>query len=465
MGRVFVTTRNPMRTQFTVLACWLLGFHGGVALAASMPGALPDGYTVPSLAPMLDRVTPSIVNIATYATIEMRNPLLEDPYFRRFFNVPDSRRRYRRAQAAGSGVIVDAKNGYIVTNHHVVRRADEISVTLADGRTAHAKLIGVDDKVDLAVLQVDIEDLSAIEFADSADSRVGDFVVAIGNPFGLDQTVTSGIVSALGRSGMGIEGYEDFIQTDASINPGNSGGALVDLHGRLIGINTAIIAPSGGNVGIGFAIPSNMVGAITAQLIEHGEVHRGNVGLNVQGLNVELAQAFGVDRNRGVVVVEVEEESAAERAGLRSGDIITEISGRKINKLVDYHSQMAVVVVDDELQFSYLRDGKVRSSSIKIREELGRLPGERLDPRLAGCILQNFKNDEDRSSAVGTLVTEVERDSNAWNQGLRPGDIIVEVNRRSVGDLREFRQNLKLNSREILLRVYRSGRYGSVWLR
>jgi len=229
-------------------------------MAASMPNVMPDGYVVPSLAPMLEQVTPSIVNIATYATVEVRNPLLEDPYFRRFFNIPDRRKRYRRAQAAGSGVIVDSKNGYIVTNHHVVNRADEISVTLADGRSVTAKLIGSDNKVDLAVLQVDMEDLVAIDLADSTATRVGDFVVAIGNPFGLDQTVTSGIVSALGRSGLGIEGYEDFIQTDASINPGNSGGALVDLHGRMIGINTAIIAPSGGNVGIGFAIPSNMVG-------------------------------------------------------------------------------------------------------------------------------------------------------------------------------------------------------------
>ena len=444
---------------------WLFGLYTAGAMAASMPNVMPDGYVVPSLAPMLEQVTPSIVNIATYATVEVRNPLLEDPYFRRFFNLPDRRRRYRRAQAAGSGVIVDAKNGYIVTNHHVVNHADEISVTLADGRSVTAKLIGSDNKVDLAVLQVDMEDLVAIDLADSTATRVGDFVVAIGNPFGLAQTVTSGIVSALGRSGLGIEGYEDFIQTDASINPGNSGGALVDLHGRLIGINTAIIAPSGGNVGIGFAIPSNMVGAIMEQLIEYGEVRRGEVGLIVQGLNVELAQAFGVDQNRGVVVVEVEEESPAEAAGLMAGDIIVKIGDRQINKLVDYHSQMAVVVVGDELRIKYLRNSKKRNSIVKIEEERNRLPGERLDARLAGCILQNFRSDDDRSNAVGTLVMEVERGSIAWNQGLRAGDIIVEVNRRSVGDLREFKQNLKLNSREILLRVYRSGRYGSVWLR
>jgi len=449
----------------SIVACWLLGLTATGAMAAGSTNTVSGGYPVPSLAPMLEQVTPSIVNIATYATIEVRNPLLEDPYFRRFFNIPDKRRRYRRAQAAGSGVIVDSKKGYIVTNHHVINRADEISVTLADGRSVTAKLIGSDNKVDLAVLQVDMKDLVAIELADSTATRVGDFVVAIGNPFGLDQTVTSGIVSALGRSGLGIEGYEDFIQTDASINPGNSGGALVDLHGRLIGINTAIIAPSGGNVGIGFAIPSNMVGAIMEELIEHGEVRRGNVGLNVQGLDVELAQAFGVNQNRGVVVVEVDEGGAAEQAGIMAGDIIIKIGDRIINKLVDYHSQMAVVVVGDNLRFRYVRNGKTRNSSLQIQEELNRLPGERLDIRLAGCILQNFGGDEGRSNALGTLVTEVEQGSVAWKQGLRTGDIIVEVNRRSVGDLRAFKQNLKLNSREILLRVYRNGRYGSVWLR
>ena len=435
-----------------------------ILYASSLPGILPDGQTLPSLAPMLSKVTPSIVNIATYATVEVRNPLLEDPFFRRFFDLPNTRRRYRRAQSAGSGVIVDAKKGYIITNHHVIHRADEIHVTLGDGRTLSATLVGTDNKVDLAVLKVDAKDLVEIELTDSRKTRVGDFVVAIGNPFGLAQTVTSGIVSALGRSGLGIQGYEDFIQTDASINPGNSGGALVDLRGRLIGINTAIIAPSGGNVGIGFAIPSNMVGAIMQQLIKHGEVRRGNVGLTVQGLNIELAQAFGVDRNRGVVVVEVEEESAAEKANIEAGDIIIGINKHAIEKVVDYHALMAVVVVGDSLRFDYLRDGKENSTDIEISEESAQLFGVRLDPRLAGCRLQNFKSDDDASNAVGILVTDVDHDSMAWEQGLRAGDIIVAVNKRSVGDLREFRQNLKLNSREILLRVYRSGRYGYVVL-
>ena len=283
-----------------------------VAFPQAVPSSDPDGspQPLPSLANMLERVNPAVVNIATRSVVRERNRLLEDPFFRRFFNVPKSRQRYRRTQSAGSGVVVDASAGYIVTNAHVVKNADEISIGVSDGRTLEATLIGMDPEVDLALLQVPAEDLTEIDYADSARLRVGDFVVAIGNPFGLNQTVTSGIISALGRSGLGIEGYEDFIQTDASINPGNSGGALVDLNGRLVGINTAIFAPSGGNIGIGFAIPANMVSAVAAQLIKKGEINRGFVGAIVQPLNRELAKAFGVISGegvpQGVVVVDVQ---------------------------------------------------------------------------------------------------------------------------------------------------------------
>jgi serine protease Do/serine protease DegQ len=403
-------------------------------LQAAMPSALPDGAT-PSLAPMLERVTPAVVNIATYTTVQVRNPLLEDPFFRRFFNVPDQGPQYRRTQSAGSGVIVDTRKGYIVTNHHVVDRADEISVGLSDGRTVKARLVGSDPGVDLAVLEVEPTQLTAIEFADSAQVRVGDFVVAIGNPFGLDQTVTSGIVSALGRSGLGIEGYEDFIQTDASINPGNSGGALVDLEGRLVGLNTAILAPAGGNIGIGFAIPSNMVRAIMDQLVAHGEVRRGRLGLTVQALSEELAEAFGVDWRQGVVVVEVEEESAAARGGIVQGDILVKVNDRDIRRVTDFQSESAVLMVNDRVQVTVLREGRPKTIALTIApDSFEQLSGERIDPRLTGVTFQNFRAEGDASSA-GVLVTDVGAASQAYAFGLRAGDVVVAVNRRATRNL------------------------------
>ncbi|NIP13871.1 MAG: Do family serine endopeptidase [Pseudomonadales bacterium] len=436
-----------------------------MAATAALPLELPGGEQLPSLAPMLDRATPAVVNIATYTTVQVRNPLLEDPFFRRFFNVPDQR-RFRRTQSAGSGVVVDADSGYIVTNNHVVERADEVTVTLADGRSITAELVGSDPQVDLAVLKVDADDLQQIGFADSGDLRVGDFVVAIGNPFGLRQTVTSGIISALGRSGLGIEGYEDFIQTDASINPGNSGGALVDLAGRLVGINTAILAPSGGNVGIGFAIPSNMVQAIMEQLIEHGEVRRGYLGLAVQGLNVDLAEAFGVDRREGVVVVEVEPDSSAESGGLQAGDIITRVGDRDIGKIADFHSQAAVTFVGDQVQIEVVRDGEPRQVTLKIGEDkLEKVRGRRIDRRLAGTQLQNFRNQDEPSMGAGVLVLDVDPDSDAYRFGLRPGDILVAANRRAIVNLAELREVARRDDGQLLLRVYRSGQFGYVAIR
>jgi serine protease Do/serine protease DegQ len=447
-----------------VIGFLLLWTLAGGALGA-LPATLSDGERLPSLAPMLERTTPAVVNIATFTTVQVRNPLLEDPFFRRFFNVPEGR-RYRRTQSAGSGVVVDAQHGYIVTNHHVVNRADEVSVTLADGRTLSAELMGVDPQVDLAVLKVPPEDLSQIEFGDSASLRVGDFVVAIGNPFGLNQTVTSGIVSALGRSGLGIEGYEDFIQTDASINPGNSGGALVDLSGRLVGINTAILAPTGTNVGIGFAIPANMVRAVMAQLIEHGEVRRGYLGLAVQALNVELADAFGLDRHEGVVVVEVEPGSVADEAGVQAGDVIVRVDDRRIRRITDYHSQAAVIFVGDEVELEVVRDGRTRRMSLEIVDDpLQKVSGERIDRRLAGTELQNFRNQDDTGLGAGVLVTEVHRDSAAWHYGLRPGDVIVAANRQAIRDLGDLGEGAKLSDRQLLLRVYRAGQFGYVAIR
>lgn len=437
------------------------------SVSAQLPFALADGQPLPSLAPMLDQITPAVVNIATYTTVKVRNPLLEDPFFRRFFRVPDSEaQRFRRTQSAGSGVVVDARNGYIITNHHVIDRADEILVTLADGRALTATLVGSDPQVDLAVLKVAPERLTEIVFADSAKLRVGDFVVAIGNPFGLNQTVTSGIVSALGRTGLGIEGYEDFIQTDASINPGNSGGALVNLRGELTGVNTAILAPSGGNVGIGFAIPSNMAQAILGELIEHGRVRRGYLGLAVQSLNPQLAEAFGLKRNEGVVVVEVEPGGVAEEAGMQTGDIILSMGDRTIARESDFYSQSAVTFAGDQLRVRVQRNGRERKLRLKLSEESAdSLVGARLDPRLTGVELQNFRDQDDPSMSAGVLVTAVERSSKPWSFGLRGGDIIVAVNRRGVRNLGDFREIVQRDSGQLLLRVYRAGEFGYVAIR
>ncbi|MGD8829875.1 MAG: DegQ family serine endoprotease [Pseudomonadales bacterium] len=432
----------------------------GLAAGAALPGVLADGKALPSLAPMLERTSPAVVNIATYTTY--RNPLLEDPFFRRFFNIPNQERRTR---SAGSGVVVDADKGYIVTNNHVVDRADEIAVTTADGRVLTAKLVGTDEQVDLAVLKVDPEDLTEIRFADSDDLRVGDFVVAIGNPFSLSQTVTSGIISALGRSGLGIEGFEDFIQTDASINPGNSGGALVDLRGDLVGINTAILAPSGGNVGIGFAIPANMVRAVMDELIEHGHVQRGYLGIAVQGLNAELAEAFGVDRRDGVVILDVEPDSPAGEAGLQQGDIIVRLGNKAIRRVSDFHNRSAVIFVGDEVTMEVLRDGRTRRVTLKIGDSSWeKMTGERVDRRLVGTFLQNFRSQEGGAGS-GVVVTEVETGSSAWRYGLRPGDVIVGANRQSVRNLNDLRDHARGGGDQLLLRVYRAGQFGYVALR
>ena len=449
-----------MRLLFGILLCLT-----GMLAQASLPARLADGEPLPSLAPMLEAVNPAVVNIATYTNVEVRNPLLQDPFFRRFFDVP-SRPRQRRTQSAGSGVVIDARRGYIVTNHHVVDRANEIAVGLSDGRVLEAELVGQDPQVDLAVLKVEPDALVEIEFADSNAVRQGDFVVAIGNPFGLNQTVTSGIVSALGRSGLGIEGFEDFIQTDAPINPGNSGGALVDLAGRLVGINTAIFAPSGGNIGIGFAIPSNMVSAVVEQIIEHGEVRRGFPGLEVQRLTPDLADAFGVDRRDGVVVVAVDQSSPAEAAGFKPGDVVIQVGDRKIERKSDFDSRAVVLFVGDRVPVLVLRDGRQLRLSLAI-EEGGEesIAGRRVAPRLAGVTLQNFRNSDEPAAGAGVLITRIDESSRAYAHGLRAGDVLVAANRQPVRKLEDLRDAARLSRGRLLLRVYRAGDFGYVSIR
>jgi Do/DeqQ family serine protease len=335
------------------------------ALAA---GAIPEvGGAVPTLAPMLARVTPGVINIAVRGKVRAENPLLQDPFFRRFFNLPQrSQPEERETQATGSGVIVDAQNGYILTNGHVVDNATKIEVTTKDNKRFTAKLVGRDTEADVAVLQIPAQNLTAVPLGDSDRLQVGDFVLAVGNPFGLGQTVTSGIVSALGRSGLGIEGYEDFIQTDASINPGNSGGPLVNLHGQVVGVNTAILAPGGGNIGIGFAVPINMARRVMDQIIRYGEVKRGRIGVAIQDLTPELAQAMSTHQTEGAVIARVETGSPAEQAGLRTGDLVVAANGTAVHSGTQLRNTIGLARIGDQVTLTVDRRGAEISIPVRI---------------------------------------------------------------------------------------------------
>ncbi|MGD8380288.1 MAG: Do family serine endopeptidase, partial [Gammaproteobacteria bacterium] len=320
---------------------------------------------VPTLAPMIKQVTPAVVNISTKGHVEVQqNPLLNDPFFRHFFNVPEQPQQ-REYQALGSGVIVDAKNGYILTNNHVIEHADEITVKLNDDREFDAKVIGADPETDVAVIKIDAKNLTQVPLGNSSQLQVGDFVVAIGNPFGLEHTVTSGIVSGLGRVGLNLNdqnSYQDFIQTDASINPGNSGGALVNLRGELVGINTAILSRSGGNIGIGFAIPINMAQTVMNQLIKNGKIERGVLGVSIQNLTPELADALGLKNvTHGAVVGQVTPGSGADKAGIKQGDVIIEANGKKVANLFDLKNVIGLLPVGSRVDLKVIRDGETRS--------------------------------------------------------------------------------------------------------
>ena len=417
-----------------------------------------DGETLPSLAPMLEDVLPSVVNISTEGRVSAgSSPFQSDPFFERFFNMmPDSQPRQRRTQSLGSGVIIDSESGYVVTNHHVIENADQIRVRLDDGRSFEAKVVGADPEADVAVIQIPAQGLKAINIGDSDSLRVGDFVVAIGNPFGLSQTATSGIVSALGRSGLGIEGYEDFIQTDASINQGNSGGALVNLRGELIGVNTAILARGGGNVGIGFAIPVNMVVSLTAQIIEFGEVRRGRLGVHIQDLTPELAQAFGVDAGSGALISKVIPDSAAKAADLREGDVITMVNGRAIKGATELRNVIGLARADEEIELTYIRDRKSFNKKIRIRAvvaESGR--GIQISESFEGARLEDVDDSSSQNGQPGIRVVEVASGSAAWQAGLRSGDIILSVNRQWVFSLEDLVQIVNGRTSGLLLNIQR----------
>lgn len=418
-----------------------------------------------SLAPMLEEVLPAVVNISTVSAPQVSyNPLLEDPFFQRFFSLPEARPRERQAQSRGSGVIVDARQGYVLTNHHVIEDAEAITVTLRDRRSYTAQVVGDDPEVDIALLRIEANDLTALPVADSDALRVGDFVVAIGNPFGLGQTVTYGIVSALGRTGLGIEGFENFIQTDASINPGNSGGALVTTAGELVGINTAILGPSGANIGIGFAIPSNMAQAIVRQLVAHGEVRRGDLGVAIQDLTPELAAAFGLQNTGGALLARVQPGSAAERAGLLAGDIVVAANGRPVRSGVALRNAIGLQPVGETLRLDVIRNGRTLSLSATIEgpAAVAGVDAGRLNGRLAGAVLGDQPSGQ---AGRGVQVLQVERGSPAWYTGLRPGDEIVAVNRQPVAVAADVPEALRREPGSLQLNILRGNATLSIYIR
>ena len=405
------------------LICWLPVTYGG------LPASI-DGEPLPSLAPMLEQVLPSVVNIATRGRVQVQqNPFDRDPFFQYFFDAPGRQPRERAINSLGSGVIIDGNEGYVVTIHLVIANADEIRVRLHDGRSFEATLVGTDPEADIAIIQIPSENLRGIAIGSSEDLRVGDFVVAIGNPFGLGQTVTSGIVSAKERRGLGIEGYEDFIQTDASINQGNSGGALVDLHGQLVGINTAILGGrGGGNVGIGFAIPVDMAMRLSDQLVEYGEVRRGLLGVQVQDLTPELAAALQLDVSFGAIISRVFSGSAAADAGLQEEDVIISVDGRSIDGAADLRNVIGLTRAGEKVQVEFLRDGTLSVVDIEIRA----LEVEVSEVNLEGATLGESSENE-----MGVVVLKVEPGSKAAQAGLRAKDVILSINKVQIISLQD----------------------------
>jgi serine protease Do/serine protease DegQ len=424
---------------------------------AGTPPVDASGAPLPSLAPVVKRASPAVVNIATRGTVAERgqqNPLLEDPFFRRFFDVPDQGPRQRQFQSAGSGVVVDAKLGLIVTNAHVVENATEITVTTNDGHDYKATVVGADAAADVAVVKVKDAHLQEIPLGDSSKSEVGDFVLAIGNPFGLQHTVTYGIISALGRSGINPDGYEDFIQTDASINPGNSGGALINLRGELIGINSAILSRSGGNIGIGFAIPSNMVRTIMDQLVKYGKVERGLLGVSILTLTPDLADNLGAKDLQGALVQQVVDGSAADKAGIKAGDVITSVNGAAVKSAAELRNRIGLMRVGENVDVALVRDGKARHLTAIVTAKSGSTGGAEdsatgeLHRALEGADLGDAKG------GTGVVVRSIEPGSPASQTLLKANDVITNVNRKPVANLKELRAAVKDQS-TLLLTVHR----------
>lgn len=419
-----------------------------------------------TLAPMLKNTLPAVVNISVTDTVKVQsNPFFNDPLFKRFFEEfhpnfkqPQPRQQEKKVKTTGSGVIIDAEKGYIITNHHVIENAEEIFVLLHDKRKLAAKLIGADPDTDIALLQVAERDLIAIPLGNSDKLEVGDFIVAIGNPFGLKHTVTFGIVSALGRNNLGIENYENFIQVDASINPGNSGGALVNLNGELVGINTAIISHVGGNIGIGFAIPIDMAKLVVDQLAEHGEVSRGQLGIHIQDMDEKLAKVMGLDFNHGVIITKVVAGSSSEAAGLKSGDVIITVDGKKIDNTRNLRNIVGLKQVDEVVELEIIRNGKELNIKVNIAGKDKNKGISSVDVAiLQGAYFTAIDENHPLYKKVkkGIIVNKVDLGSSAWNAGLRDGDIIISVNQESISSITELEKAAKKVSKGIYMNILR----------
>jgi Do/DeqQ family serine protease len=455
-----------VRSAFLTALVIVFGVSGATVTQAETIVPFTNAEGEPTLAPIIKEIAPAVVNIATVGTVKEgpENPLLNDPFFEQFLpNMPQQDQRGQPTNSVGSGVIVDAAEGYIITNHHVIADADQIMVTLTDQRQLEATLVGSDPETDIAVLKVDPLALRDLEFGDSDKLEVGDFVVAVGNPFGLGQTVTLGIVSAVGRSGLGIEGYEDFIQTDASINPGNSGGALVTLSGKVVGINTAILGRSG-NIGIGFAIPINMARNVMDQIIEHGSVQRGLLGVNIQDLTPELADAMGVDLSRGALVARVFPNSSAEEAGIVEGDVITNVNSTPVADAADLRNAVGLMRIGETADLTIVRNGKEMTIAaiIKPREDIQTASAEvpqvesPTGPSLAGATfgpidpMLGYPDD-----VSGAQVVMVDPNSDAYRAGLRQGDVVDEINREPVKSTDDLMHEAENAGGKLLMHVRR----------
>ncbi|HCJ6254750.1 TPA: serine endoprotease DegQ [Enterobacter hormaechei subsp. xiangfangensis] len=429
-----------------------LSLSASFPASAALPSQVPGQEAIPSLAPMLEKVLPAVVSVQVEGTARQSQRIPEE--LKKYFGEDAQDQQAQPFEGLGSGVIIDAAKGYILTNNHVISQADKISVQLNDGREFDAKLIGGDDQSDIALLQVqNPSNLTQIAIADSDKLRVGDFAVAVGNPFGLGQTATSGIVSALGRSGLNLEGLENFIQTDASINRGNSGGALLNLNGELIGINTAILAPGGGSIGIGFAIPSNMAKTLSQPLIQFGEVKRGLLGIKGMEMSADIAKAFKLNVQRGAFVSEVLPNSGSAKAGVKSGDVIVSLNDKPLSSFAELRSRIATTEPGAKVKLGLIREGKPLTVEVTLdKSTSSSASAEQISPALQGATLSDGQL---KNGTKGISVTTVEKSSPAAQAGLHQDDVIVGVNRTRVQSIAEMRKVLESKPAVIALQIIR----------